>query len=394
MAKRPLEGYRVLDFTQAAAGPMAVAQLADFGAEIIKVERPPKGDDTRYTPPSFSGTAGYYLSMNRGKKSILLDFNKPKAKEIALQLAAVSDIVYENYRPGVMSKLGLGYEEIKKVKPDIIYVSASGFGQSGPYTTRAAYDLVVQSMGGLMSVTGPKGGEWTKGGTSIADLTCGVFGALGTLLAVVNRQNTGEGCYMDVSMLDTTMALMENHIANYLNAGIIPRPMGTRNPYVALYDRLPTSDGEIVCCAATNPQFTKFCLLLGLPDLQKESRFATPSLRRENEVELLKIIETETKKFKSKQIVEMSLKQGLPVSEINTVEKAVEDEHIKSRGMIVDVVDRVAGKFKIIGSPIKSTAFEMPRSSFSSQLGEYTVEVLRDVLGMGDKEIEEALKEI
>lgn len=390
MGKRPLEGLRVLEFAEKTAGFMCTAQLADSGAEVIQIESL-HGTDARTIPPTLEGTSTTHMSLNRGKKSMVCDMSKPATRDIVLKLAKMSDIIVENFRPGVMDKLGLGYEDIKKVKPDIIYTSISGFGQTGPYSQQDYDDLTIQAMSGIMSVTGPKDGEWTNLGVDVADYIAGVYGAMGTVLAVINRRRTGEGCHLDISVLDSFLCLMEAPFYMYLDGGIVRRPIGTKHPQGCLFEAVPTSDGQMICCAAVDSQFTKFCLMLGLQDLQKDPRFQDGRSRRKNDVDLMAIIGPETQKYTTKKLAQMCIENGLPVGEINTVETLVEDEHVKYRASIIDVVDSAAGKLKIMGSPFKSSAFEFPKLTFSAQKGEHTVEVLRNVLGISEKEIEEII---
>jgi CoA:oxalate CoA-transferase len=391
MGKKILEGIRVCDLTNFLSGPFSTMILADLGAEVIKLERS-TGDVQRFKKPIIQGTTPTYCSINRGKKSFMLEIDTSERVELAKKIAAKSDIFVENFRGGNAATLGVGYEDIKKVKPDIIYISISGFGQTGPYKERGALDGVVQAMSGLISITGKEGTEGSKVGVSIADLSAGLYAAMAAILGLYHRERTGEGMYVDLAMLDALVSLLENPIVNYLNAGIEMKPMGNRHPAVGLFDSVRTKDGSVLVTCPVDHQFEKFASVLGLPDLIKDERFKTISLRRENEDALLEIIEPETMKLTTKELMELLLKNGLPAGEINKISDVVKDPQLIERNMFITVHDNKAGDFKVPGSPFMIANVEPLTSTFAAQKGEHTVDVLKNLLGMNDKEVEETLK--
>ena len=286
-AMRPLEGIRILDLTQFVAGPLCTLTLCDLGAEVIKIERPGFGDDTRNETPARNGTSAKFISCNRGKKSIELNLKDPRQKEIFIHLVKKSDVVVENYKPGTMKKFGLDYEVLKEIKPDIIYAAISGFGQTGPYSSRGALDIAIQAMSGFMSITGEKGGKPVKAGTSIADVVAGLYGVIGVLAALQNRANTGEGQFVDVAMLDSMAAsVMVNEIARYNTNGIVPVPQGNRHAASAPFQEFATKDGSIMVCCPTNAQFKTLMEALGHPEIYEDPRFKEQQERYQNKDEL------------------------------------------------------------------------------------------------------------
>lgn len=276
--KQALEGIRVLDLTRVLAGPFATMILADMGAEVIKIEMPEKGDDARQYGPFTNGESGYFMSINRNKKSITMNLKNQKSKEVFIEMLKKADVVVENYRPGTMEKLGLGYEEIKKINPKIIYAASSGFGHSGPYSKRPAYDGVVQAMGGIMSITGQKGGKPTRVGPSIGDITAGLYTAIGILGALNYREKTGIGQKVDVAMLDCQVSILENAISRYFVTGVSPKPAGNRHASVVPFEPFETLDGEIMIAVGNDALWKKFCQCINADEMANEERFTTNKL--------------------------------------------------------------------------------------------------------------------
>ena len=378
---RPLAGYRVFDMTTATAGPFCAAQLADFGAEVIHIESP-EADVTRRLWPSFDGTSTTYWSYNRNKKSMILNLKDPEGLELAKELLKTCDILVENNRPGVMDRLGLSYEAVKAIRPDIIYASISGFGQTGPYRQRAAYDGIIQAMSGFMSLTGPAGGEPTKAGPSIADLISGLYAAFGISIAVIQRERTGEGCQVDCSMLDTFTAMSENAIAAYLNAGAERGPMGNLHPQSAIFGTVHVKDGEIMLCMQKQTQHQKLFALLGLPDLTQEERFSSSIERRRHVDELMAIVEEKTKAYTKKELTALLVEAGLPAGEIYTVPELLRDEQVRFRGHVIPVHDAKNKEGYIYGQPLAFSNIETPKSASAAQAGEHNLEIMTQLLGL------------
>lgn len=390
---QPLSGCRVFDMTQATAGPFCAAQLADFGAEVIHVERP-EGDVTRRLHPSFDGTSTTYLSYNRNKKSITLDLKTPLGRQLARELVEKCDILVENNRPGVMEKLGLSYEEVRKLRPDIIYASISGFGKTGPYQARAAYDGVIQGMSGFMSLTGQEGGAYTKAGPSIADLISGLYGAFGIVLAVLQRHRTGEGSFVDCAMLDTMTAMVENALGAYLNTGEIYQPMGNRHPQSALFGPMAAKDGEMMVCMQKESQHQRLFALLGLPDLTQDERFSSSIARRRNIDALMAYIEPVTRQYTMAELGQMLAKENLPAGEIYTIPQVAEDPQIKARGNIIPITDAKSGTYQIYGQPLKFSNIPPLERAEGAQLGEHNFEVLTEILNRTKEEAAELLQQM
>ncbi|MDF2568659.1 MAG: carnitine dehydratase [Sporomusa sp.] len=391
MSEKALKGITVLDFTQQLSGPFASKILGDLGAEIIKIEKP-EGDDTRTSPPFLNGEGTYFMSINRGKKSIILDLKNPEHKQIALELAAKVDVVMENGRPGVMKKLGLDYEEIKKINPKVIYASISGFGQDGPYRNRGGLDIIIQAMSGLMSVTGEKGGRPVKMGPSISDMISGCYAAIGVLAAINYKQVSGEGQYVDVSMLDSTLALMDNFLTRYTVTGNIPKPAGNRHTATAPFQPFETLDGEIIVCVINNKLWESFCKALGKEELIKDERFIATAQRVANVDELGEIITSVTKTKTTDEWERIFDEAAVPYGTVNTMDRVVKDPQVTARNMIVEMQHPVAGTFKTMGTPLKMSKTPIDPTTCSPTLGQHTREVLKDILGKTDSEIDKIIE--
>lgn len=383
--RKPLEHIKVLDFTRVLAGPYCTMILANMGAEIIKVERPGIGDDSREFGPFINGQSVYFISLNRGKKSIALDLKQPESIKIIKELVKEVDVVAENFRPGTMEKLGLGYEELKKINPRLIFATMSGFGQTGPYSRRPAYDMIVQGMGGIMSITGQEGGEPVRVGTSIGDIIAGMFGAIGILAALADRDISGQGRMVDVAMLDGQLAILENAISRYTATGEAPKPLGARHPSIAPFEAYKTKDSYVIIACGNDRLWESFCKLVSREDLLEMDIFKTNPDRVAN-VEKLKEYMTEiTMERTTAEWDEYLNKNGIPCSPINTIDKLFADPQVLARNMLVEVEQPGAGKIKIAGNPIKLSGMEeeLP-SEPAPQIGEHTELILKKYLAPDD----------
>ena len=386
-----LENIKVLDLTRVLAGPYATMILADMGADVIKVEMPNTGDDSRAYGPYLDGESAYFMSLNRNKRSITMNLKLPESKEIFFKLVKEADVVVENYRPGTMEKLGLGYDKLKEANPKIIYAAASGFGHTGPYSQRPAYDAIVQAMGGIMSITGMD--EATRVGASIGDITAGLFTAIGILAAINYRNETGRGQKVDVSMLDCQVAILENAISRYFATGISPKPLGNRHASITPFETFKTADDDIMIAAGNDILWEKLCQAMGLCDLAKDERFASNPLRTENYEELKPILDKNMKKKTRSEWIEILNKYGIPNGPINDIQGVVNDPQIVARDMIVEVEHpKGGGRVNMAGIPIKMSETQGNIRKTAPLLGEDTEEILKTIVKMNDDEIRE-LKE-
>ena len=347
-----LSDIKVLDLTRVLAGPYATMLLADLGAEIIKIEQPEKGDDSRAFGPYKNGESAYFMSINRNKESITLNLKAPEGKEILKELVKQVDILVENFRPGTMEKLGLGYDVLKEINPRLIYASSTGYGQTGPYSQRPAYDAVVQAMGGIMSITGQPDGEPTRVGTSIGDITAGLFCAAGILAALHERERSGVGQMVDVAMLDCQVAILENAISRFEFTGEIPHPIGNRHPSIVPFEPFDTLTTPIMLAAGNDRLWVTLCGLMEL-DLADDPRFKTNPLRNENYTALRPILAERFMTKTAEEWQQMFDDAGIPCGPINTVDKVVTNEQVVAREMILEVEHPTAGATRIPGIPIK-----------------------------------------
>jgi CoA:oxalate CoA-transferase len=360
MVDGPLAGLVVIDLTRVLAGPYCTMVLADLGARVIKVETPGTGDDSRHIGPFIEDRSAYFMSINRGKESIALDLKQDEDRAIFEDLLARGDIVVENFRPGVMEKLGYGWDLLHQRFPRLIYAAASGFGHSGPYMTRPAYDMVVQGMGGIMSITGHPGGPPTRVGTSVGDITAGLFATIGINAALYHREKTGLGMKIDVAMLDCQIAILENAIARYAATGTAPGPLGARHPSITPFAAYQAGDGWIIIAAGNNGLFEKLCGVLQRPDILADPDFATNDLRTTNADRLAHEMEFTLRHDTAAHWMEKLEAAGVPHGPINNVQQALNDPHVRARNMVVSVDDPVTGTLEIAGNPIKLSAFEDP----------------------------------
>tara|TARA_B100001029_G_scaffold30423_1_gene22577 strand:+ start:53 stop:1198 length:1146 start_codon:yes stop_codon:yes gene_type:complete len=354
----PLKNLLVIDLTRVLVGPYCTMILSDLGARVIKIEAPEVGDDSRKFGPFVENYSAYFMSLNRGKESIALNLKNDEDKKIFDKILSKADILVENFKPGTLDKWGYGWKDVSKKYPKLIYASASGFGQTGPLKELPAYDMVVQGMGGLMSVTGHPNSEPTRVGTSIGDITAGLFTAIGINAALYDRQKTGKGTFIDVSMLDCQIAILENAIARYLSKNEIPEPMGSRHPSIAPFEAFKTKDSYIIIAAGNDKLFEKLCNVLNIAEISNDERFNTNSLRCENMDQLKEIFEKQLKsKTTDEWIKEMELLK-IPCGPIFNIKQAVENPQIKERNMIVKSYHKIIGEFKSAGNPIKMSTYK------------------------------------
>ncbi|WP_153722859.1 CaiB/BaiF CoA transferase family protein [Sporosarcina cascadiensis] len=368
---QPLEGIKVLDFSRVLAGPYCTMMLSDMGAEVIKIERPELGDDTRHFGPFQNGESGYFMFLNRGKKSIEMNLKDPDDRESLMELIKDADVIVENFRPGVMENLGLGYETLKEVNEGLIYCSISGFGQYGPLKKRPAYDLVAQAMGGIASITGHPDNPPTRSGASLGDMSAALYAAYGIMVALFHRERTGIGQAIDVAMVDTIFSLLEHNVMRYTSEGVIPERIGSRHPISAPFDVFETKEGSIVIATANEPLFVKLCSVMGKEELLEDERFKTDILRGKNEAELKVILEEWLSGYTADEAVDLISQAGVPCSTILNIAEISESDHIKEREMLLDVEHPVAGKTRIPGNPVKLSATPVQIKSPSPALGEH-----------------------
>ncbi len=384
--KKPLEGIRVLDLSRVLAGPFATQLLGDLGAEIIKVEAPGRGDETRsWGPPFADGEAAYYLSVNRNKKSITVNLKTPEGVEIVKRLAKISDVFIENFKVGGLQKLGLGYDVIHQENPRIIYVSITGFGQTGPYRERPGYDFIIQGMCGVMSVTGEPDGEPMKVGVAWTDVITGLFAANAILAALIEREKSGLGQYIDISLLDSAIAAMVNQASNYLISGVPPRRYGNAHPNIVPYQAFKTKDSYMILAVGNDSQFKKFCEIAGRPDLAENPDFETNPKRVENREKLIPIIKEIMLQRTTAEWCEKLVEAKVPCGPIYNMKEVFEDPHVLSRDMVVKVKHPTAGEIPLVGTPFKFSRTKVEFRQHPPLLGEHTDEVLKNLLGFSEK---------
>jgi CoA:oxalate CoA-transferase len=382
MMSQPLEGVRVLDLTHVMAGPFCTQTLGDLGAEVIKIERPGEGDPTRWMPPyTIKDQSLYFMALNRNKKSLTLNLKAPEGKDIFYELTRKADVVMNNFTPGTMEKMGLGYEDLRKINPRIVWASVTGYGQTGPYRERPSYDIIVQAMGGAMSYTGEPGRPPVRCGIPIGDLGGAVFAVIGILAALVSRSVTGEGRMVDISMLDVQIALHTYRAKYYFATGEVPQPVGTGHVSNVPLRAYRTKDSALVIEAYIDHFFRNLCKNMDMEQLADDPRFKTRAKRLENREELDRILEEAFLKKTTEEWLELFVKLEVPGGPINTLDKTMSDPQVLSRNMVVEIDSPHSGKMKDVGSPIKISGAEQPRYVYPPSLGEHTEEVLRNLLG-------------
>lgn len=356
----PLSGVTIIDLTRVLAGPFCTMVLADLGARVIKVEVPGRGDDARHIGPFVGGRSAYFMSLNRGKESIALDLKDAADRRTFERLLSGADVLIENFRAGTMDKLDYGWQSLHGHYPRLIYAATSGFGATGPYADRPAYDMVVQAMGGIMSLTGHPGSPPTRVGTSIGDITAGLFTATGINAALYHRAQTGEGMMIDVAMLDCQVAILENAIARYFATGEVPGPIGSRHPSITPFESFTTADGHIVITAGNDALFARLCETVGRAAIASDPRFATNALRTEHNAELKQELEAMLAQRATADWLAALGEAGIPCGPIQNVAQVLGDPQISARNMVVTADDQEIGPLRMAGNPIKLSAFADP----------------------------------
>src|SRR5687768_12897738 len=394
-----LTGIRVLDMSRVLAGPWVGQLLADLGAEVIKVERPGVGDDTRGWGPPFlkdrdgneTRESAYFLSANRGKKSVTLDISRPEGQEIVRELAAVCDVLLENYKVGDLKRYGLAYDDVSARNPKLVYCSITGFGQTGPYRDRAGYDFMIQGMGGVMSITGERddlpGGGPQKVGVAIADLMTGMYSTVAILAALHEREKSGLGQYIDMALLDTQVAWLANQNTNYLIGGEVPKRMGNAHPNIMPYQTFHTKDGDLILAVGNDNQFLKFCDAAGIPEVAKDPRFIGHIARLENRDACTAAIAPAIKAKTTAEWIALLEPAGVPCGPINRLDDVYADPQVQHRGLKIEVRHPLAGAIPLVANPIKYSRTPIEYDAPPPLLGEHTEEVLSGLLGKSAAEI-------
>ncbi|MBY8915807.1 CoA transferase [Nitratireductor sp. L1-7-SE] len=386
MNKLPLKGVRVIELARILAGPWAGQVLADLGADVIKVENPNGGDDTRkWGPPFVEGadgenlSAAYYHSCNRGKRSIALDFSKPEEAKKLKKLIATADVLIENFKLGGLKKYGLDYESLKAINPRLVYCSITGFGQTGPYAPRAGYDFIIQGMSGLMSITGAPGGEPQKVGVAVSDIFTGLYSVIAIQAALRHAEATGQGQHIDMALLDSQVAVLANQNMNYLISGNSPVQMGNAHMNIAPYEVLPVKDGHIILAVGNDGQFQRFCKIVGLDDLPADERFATNPARVANRAALRERIVATLAGWEKAELLGKFDANAVPASPINTIEEMFNDPQVKARGMQLSLDDGHGAALPSVRAPINLSQTPLAYERPSPRLGEHTAEILCEI---------------
>lgn len=384
---KPLENIVILDLTRVLAGPYCGMVLADYGCNVIKIESPGDGDDSRAFGPFVGKESAYFMSLNRNKRSMTLNLKEQEACDLFKDMVKKADVVLENYRPGTMEKFGLGYDDLKKINPQIIYAACSGFGHTGPYSQKPGYDILAQAMGGIMSITGPEGGDPVRVGASIGDIIAGLFTAIGVLMALHHRTAAGEGQKIDVSMLDCQLAILENAIARYFVNGVAPKPLGTRHPSITPFDAFKSKDGAIIVGAGNDRLWEKLCDIIGRSELKADERFKSNALRTQNFKDLYGFLNNAFQGKTTDEWIAALEAAGIPCGPINTIDRVVSDPQVLFRDMIVETNHPVAGPVKMAGVPVKLSVTPGSVDKPAPMLGQHTEEILQEVLGLKADEI-------
>jgi len=383
----PLQGIRVLDFTRVLAGPAASLALADLGAEVIKIEPPGTGDETRTFPPFRDGESHYYLAINRGKKSMVLDLKTEAGVALARELAAKCDVLIENYRPGVMDRLGLGYEALAAINPGLIYCAISGFGMTGPLRDKPSFDIVLQALSGALSVNGEPGGMPTKLGIPLGDLVGGINGPIGILAALHERNATGRGRLIDVSLLDGMLGLLGYLAQLAFFTGEDPQPQGSQHPNLVPYGAFPARDGSIIIACLTNSFWGRICAALGMPEYTADPGFDTLEKRRNRRAAVNQLVSDFTREKTVQELVELFTAHQVPNAPILGIREALAQPQAVAREMVVETDHPVLGKIPIVNRSIRFPDAAQPPPAAPATLGQHTDEILRDVLGYSAEQI-------
>ncbi len=386
-AAKPLAGIKVLELARILAGPWAGQLLADLGADVVKVERPGVGDDTRGWGPPFVEaedgshlSAAYFHSCNRGKRSVAVEFETPEGQTLVRRMAAQADVVIENFKLGGLKKYALDHESLKAVNPRLVYCSITGFGQTGPYAPRAGYDFIIQAMGGIMDLTGDPDGEPQKPGVAFADIFTGIYAVIGILAALRHRDATGEGSHVDMALLDVQTSVLANQAMNFLASGQVPRRMGNAHPNIVPYQVFPVADGHVIIAVGNDGQFAKFVRVLGRPELAQDERFLTNRDRVRNRTILVPLITDLLLQRHRDELLAALAPEGVPAGPINSVADVFADPQVLARGMRIDLPSPAAagGAIPSVRSPILLDGEPVAANRPSPRLGEHTEEVLRD----------------
>jgi crotonobetainyl-CoA:carnitine CoA-transferase CaiB-like acyl-CoA transferase len=394
-----LSGLRVLDLSRVLAGPWAAQVFGDLGADIIKIERPGTGDETRTWGPPYlkdqdgcdTADAAYFLAANRNKQSVCVDFTKPAGQEIIRQLAVKSDIFLENFKVGGLRQYGLDYESMRKINPRLIYCSITGFGQTGPYASRAGYDFLIQGMGGLMSLTGRKDGEPGDGpqkvGVALTDILTGLYSVISVLAALNHRHATNQGQHIDLALLDVQVTSLANQNMNYLTTGSAPVRMGNAHPNIVPYQDFPTADGNMILAVGNEGQFSALCSVLGHPEWSADDRFSTNNMRVKHRETVIGLLSSVTRTRPTRHWIEACEKSGVPCGPINDLDAVFNDPHVQSRQLEIRMPHPSAGTMPLVGSPIRMSETPVVYRSAPPLLGEHTIPVLEEILGLGRDEL-------
>jgi len=390
--KPPLSGIRVIELARVLAGPWAGQMLADLGADVIKVENPDGGDDTRHWGPPFvegvdgeNLSAAYYHAANRGKRSITADLKREEDQALVRRLIATADVVIENFKLGGLVKYGLDYESLKKVNPKLVYCSITGFGQNGPYAALAGYDYIVQGMSGFMSITGEPDGQPMKAGVAIADIFTGIYAVAAIEAALIHAQKTGEGQLVDMALLDVQSAVLANQNMNYLTSGRAPSRLGNAHPNISPYEVVPAADGYLILAVGNDGQFRRLCALLGLEGMADDPRFSTNKERVANRDEVRRLVSTETLKWKKADLLRACEANAVPAGAINTIEEMFQDPQIQARGLRVDLADAKGTVIPGVRTPVVLSQTPLRYERPSPRLGEHQEEVLAELAELEGK---------
>ncbi len=386
MSPPPLSGVRVVELARILAGPWAGQMLADLGADVVKVENPNGGDDTRkWGPPFVMGqdgenlSAAYYHSTNRGKRSVAVDFSTEEGAQTVRRLAAISDVLIENFKLGGLKKYGLDYESLKKINPRLVYCSITGFGQDGPYAPRAGYDFIIQGMSGMMSITGEPGREPQKAGVAISDIFTGLYAVIAIQAALRHAEKTGEGQFIDMALFDTQISVLGNQNLNYLVSGVAPVQMGNAHMNIAPYEVVPVADGHIILAVGNDGQFRRFCGAVGLEALPEDDKFATNPARVENRRELREKIVAVTETLERDPLLKKLEAASVPASPINNIAQMFDDPQVVARGMRMDLDDAHGNALPSVRAPMVMSATPLAYERPSPRLGEHTAQVLAEL---------------
>ncbi|MCZ6604572.1 MAG: CoA transferase [Alphaproteobacteria bacterium] len=389
----PLTGIRVLDLSRVLAGPSATQMLGDLGADVVKIERPGVGDDTRGWGPPYlkdeagneTGEAAYYLSTNRNKRSVTVDISKEQGQELVRGLAAKSDVMIENFKVGALARFGLDFETVRADLPELIYCSISGFGQTGPRASEPGYDYLIQAMGGLMSLTGPQDGPPMRAGIAIADVMCGMNAVVAILAALFHRERTHEGQHIDLGLHDTQVGWLFNEALNYFTSGRVPQRLGNGHPNLVPYQLFATADGHVVLAVGNDRQFARYCAFAGMPELAEDSRFATMSARIENRDVLVPILENIMLARDSATWIEGLTGLDIPCGPVRDLGEVFDDAQTAAREMAIEMPHPAAGRVRLVGNPIKLSASPVTYRHPPPMLGQHTDEVLAELLELTDE---------